>query len=236
MIGVWCERLERFDIASQLVRHDDTRFAKAGYQPSEETLCCLGVSPWLHWDVQNVAVRIHCSPKPYLHTVDREDNFVQVPFIGSGGTVALDAIGEMPAKPVYPFAHGFPADRNDALGQQILDIRRAEAKTDGTPKPHKRRYHGRNSSLSGVAYWLVSSWRSARRSTQGQQAGNAVVWFHAPLSSSAIAFAVSLSAGKKASIVTSDNVTSTAVPKTVVVVRNDNDPRSVFSRKGTATA
>ena len=49
-----------------------------------------------------------------------------MPFVGSGGTVTLDAIGEMPAKPVHPFAHGFPADGYTAFSQQILDVRRAK--------------------------------------------------------------------------------------------------------------
>ncbi|GLQ29185.1 hypothetical protein GCM10007927_39880 [Sulfitobacter pacificus] len=49
-----------------------------------------------------------------------------MPFVCSGGAVTLDAIGEMPAKSIHPFAHGFPADGYIAFSQQILDVRRAE--------------------------------------------------------------------------------------------------------------
>src|SRR5690606_26988197 len=54
--------------------------------------------------------------------------------------------------------------------------------------------------------------------------------------SSAIALTVCASAGKKASIVTSESVTSTAVPKTVVVLRNDKGPAGLVSVSGTAIA
>jgi hypothetical protein len=47
--------------------------------------------------------------------------------------------------------------------------------------------------------------------------------------------AVAPSAGKRDSIASSDNVMSTGVPKTVVVLTNDSTPDSLASRSGTAT-
>ncbi len=52
-----------------------------------------------------------------------------MPFVCNGGTVTLDALGEMSAKSVHPFAHGFPADGYTAFSQKILHIRRAERET-----------------------------------------------------------------------------------------------------------
>lgn len=49
-----------------------------------------------------------------------------MPLVGSSGVVTFDAIGEMPTKPVHPFAHGFPADGYTAFGKKILDVRSAE--------------------------------------------------------------------------------------------------------------
>ena len=65
-----------FDVTAQFVRHDNTRFAKAGDQPRKKTLGSFGVSARLHKDIQHVPVRIHRAPQPLLHAVDRNDNFV----------------------------------------------------------------------------------------------------------------------------------------------------------------
>ena len=101
---------DRPDIAAQFVRHDDTRFAKAGDQPRKETLGSFGNSAQQKKDCQHVPVRIHRSPPPLLHVVDRNEDFVQVPFVCSGRTVTFDAIEEMPVISVYPSAHGFWAN------------------------------------------------------------------------------------------------------------------------------
>ena len=128
MISFRRKNPDRFNVTAQFVRHNDTRFAKAGDQPSKETLGSFGVSTRLHKDIQHVPVRIHCAPQPLLCAVDRNNDFVQMPFVGSSGTVTLDAIGKMLTKPVHPFAHGFPTDSYTAFSKQVLDIRRAERK------------------------------------------------------------------------------------------------------------
>src|SRR5690606_7961508 len=47
--------------------------------------------------------------------------------------------------------------------------------------------------------------------------------------------AVAASAGKNDSMASSDNVTSSGVPNTVVVLKNDSTPSPVASRSGTIT-
>ena len=120
---------DRLDIAAQFVCHDDTRFVKAGDQPGKETPGSFGISARLRKDIEHIAVCIHRPPQPDFDAVDRYHNFIKLPFVCNGGTVTLDAIGEMSAKSVHPFAHGFPADGYTALSQKVLHIRRAERET-----------------------------------------------------------------------------------------------------------
>ena len=92
----------------------------------QKSPCCFSVSARLPKNIQHVSVRIYGPPEPNLHATDRDDDLIQVPFASNRRPVASDAIGEMPAKPVHPFAHCLAADDNTAFGQQILDIGRAE--------------------------------------------------------------------------------------------------------------
>ena len=61
--------------------------------------------------------------------VDQNDDFIEVPFVSTARSFALDAIREMTAKPVHPKPDGFAADNHSAFGKQILHISRAEGKT-----------------------------------------------------------------------------------------------------------
>lgn len=117
---------DRLEIAPQLVRYHDTGLAEPVDQPRQKSPFCFGVPARLYKDIQRVAVRIYRPPEPNLHAIDRDDNFIQVPFVSSCKPVASDAISEMPAKPVHPFAHCLAADDNTAFGQQILEVGRAE--------------------------------------------------------------------------------------------------------------
>jgi hypothetical protein len=55
---------DRFDVIAQFIRHNETRFAKAGDQSRKETLGSFGVSAWLHKDIQRVPARhtYCCTP------------------------------------------------------------------------------------------------------------------------------------------------------------------------------
>src|SRR6056297_1296703 len=128
VIGVRRQLTDRFDIAAQFVRNDNTGLAKSGDQLFQKPPGRFGVSPWLHQNVKRIPAPIHGPPQPHLHAVDRHDDFIEVPLICCSGPVALDAICEMPAKPVHPFTNGFPADDYAPFGEQILYIRRAQRK------------------------------------------------------------------------------------------------------------
>jgi hypothetical protein len=125
VLGVRGQLPDRFDIAAQLVRDDHAGLAKTGDQSPQEAPGRFGVSPGLNQNVEHISARVHGSPQPQLHAIDRHDDFIEVPLVCCSGPVALDAMCEMPTKPVYPFANGFPANNHASLRQQILYIRRA---------------------------------------------------------------------------------------------------------------
>jgi len=126
MICARCHIPDRFEIAAQLVRDHDTGFTEPVDQPCQETPCSLGVSLWLNENIKHVAVRVDRPPEPVFSAVDRDDDLIQVPFVGRGRSVTHDTIGKVAAKAVHPFPDRFPADHNTPIGEKVLDIRRAE--------------------------------------------------------------------------------------------------------------
>jgi len=123
VVGIRSQLPDRFDIAAQLVRDDNAGLAKTGDQLPQEAPGRFGVSPWLHQNVEHITIPINRPPQPHLNTVDWDHDFIEVPFVSRYRPVALHSTGEMPTKPVHPFANGFPADDYASLGEQILYIR-----------------------------------------------------------------------------------------------------------------
>lgn len=153
MITIRHEVADRPDLTAQLVGDHDPRRAKPVDQPLQEPAGGLCITLLLHENVEHIPIRVDCPPKPELHAIDRNNDFIQVPFVTGARPVALDAIGEMAAKPVHPVPDGFPADHHAAFGQQILDICRAQRKPmvrpdgigddlAGKRKPFRRRIVG----------------------------------------------------------------------------------------------
>ncbi len=133
MISIRHEVADRPDVTAQLVGDHDPRRAKPVDQPLQEPAGGLCITLLLHENVEHIPIRVDCPPKPELHAIDRNNDFIQVPFVTGARPVALDAIGEMAAKPVHPVPDGFPADHHAAFGQQILDICRAQRKPMVSP-------------------------------------------------------------------------------------------------------
>jgi len=61
-----------------------------------------------------------------VHTVDRDDDLVDVLLVGSAGSIASDASGELRAEAVHPQPDRLPADDDAPLGQQVFDVGRAQ--------------------------------------------------------------------------------------------------------------
>ena len=86
MFSLWKQLALSYTVASQLIGHDHARhILKAFQQPSEETLCCFGIPPWLNEDVEHNAVLIHGAPQIVLHSLDLDEDFVEVPFVSRPG-------------------------------------------------------------------------------------------------------------------------------------------------------
>ena len=76
-------------VTSQFIGHDHARHVlKAFQQPSEETLCCFGIPPWLNQDVEHNALLIHGAPQIVLHSLDPDEDFVELPFVSWPGPTA----------------------------------------------------------------------------------------------------------------------------------------------------
>ena len=89
VVGDRGQLTDRFDIAAQLVRDDNAVLVKTGDQLFQKPLDRTSMS------------RTYPRPSTARHNV---------PLICCSGPVALDAMCEMPTKPVHPFANGFPAE------------------------------------------------------------------------------------------------------------------------------
>lgn len=129
MISARHKVADRLDVTAQPVGDHDSRRAMPVYRPLQEPAGGLRITLLLHENVEHVPIRVYCPPETELHAIDRNNDFIQVPFITGARPVAFDAIGEMAAKPVHPVPDGFPDDHHATFGQKILDIRRAERKT-----------------------------------------------------------------------------------------------------------
>lgn len=129
MISVRRKVADRPDVTAQLVGDHDPRRAMPVDQPLQEPAGGLRITLLLHENVEHVPIRVDCPPEPELHAIDRNNDFIQVPFVTGAGPVALDARGEMAPEPVRPIPVGFPANQHAAFRKQILDIRRAQRKT-----------------------------------------------------------------------------------------------------------
>ena len=90
-------------VASQLIGHDHTpHILKAFQQPSEETLCCFGIPPWLNEYVEHNALLIHGAPQIVLHTLDPDEHFIEVPFVSRPGPAAAQTAGKGLAELLAP--------------------------------------------------------------------------------------------------------------------------------------
>ena len=126
------------ELLIQCVVHDDRRFsaidagpllvAELRNQPLQKAFGCFGTPPCLDEDIKRISVRIRRPSEPEFPTVYRNENFVQMPFVGYGWPVSSNTICELAAKAVDPSSDGFPAEYHAALREQIFNICSTERK------------------------------------------------------------------------------------------------------------
>ena len=122
MICLRCLMSNRLEVTAQFVRDNDPWLAELRDQPCHEAPGSFGIAACLNENVKRVAACIYRTPEPVLHTIDRDHNLVQMPFIIWPGTVLSDAGSEMRTKAINPKTDRLPAHYHTTLGKQILDI------------------------------------------------------------------------------------------------------------------
>jgi len=85
----------RSAVGTQLIRDHDAWRGDGGFQElSHEPLRCAAVSPTLDQDVENETVLINDASKPVLLASNRDDDFIQTPFVAASRRPPADLIGE----------------------------------------------------------------------------------------------------------------------------------------------
>src|SRR4029077_12585463 len=123
MFSLWKQLTLSHTVASQLIGHDHARhILKAFQQPSEESLCCFGIPPWLNEDVEHNALLIHGAPQIVLHSLDPDKHFVEVPFVSWPGPTAAQTAGKGLAELLAPAPDRLIGSDNTSFSQEQLDI------------------------------------------------------------------------------------------------------------------
>src|SRR3546814_763316 len=104
------DSLYRLYIAAQRVRYDDAGLAELPDEPGEEAFGGFCITARLNQYVENVAVRIDCSPEPEFLSTDGDDDFIHVPLVFRPWPLFANATGKMAAEAINPKSNRFPAD------------------------------------------------------------------------------------------------------------------------------
>ena len=142
----------RSPIGAQLVGDYDARWRDRGLEERlHEPLRCRGVPSSLDQNLENEAVLVDCAPQPMCLTRDRDDDFIQMPFVAASRRTLADRVSEGLAEFLPPWrtvSHGTQIPRAANISSTI------------------RRLEG-NRKYSQTA-WLITSggkrWRRSRRS------------------------------------------------------------------------
>ena len=89
---------------------------------------CLLVAPGLNKDIQHLALAVHCPPKIHPSSVYGDKNFVQMPAAIRPGSKAPQLSGIGPSELQRPAPYRLIGDINAALGEQVLDVAKANTK------------------------------------------------------------------------------------------------------------
>src|ERR1700722_4230131 len=121
-------------VGTELVRdHDAGRRGCRLQELCHEPLRRAAVSPALDEDVEDKAILIDGAPEPMLLARDRDEDFVQMPFVAASGSPLADLISERLAELLSPLAHGLIGNTNPAGRQYLLDHAQAQGKPEVEP-------------------------------------------------------------------------------------------------------
>jgi hypothetical protein len=115
-------------IAAQFVGHDHPRHILQTLQkPSEETLRSVGISSGLNENVENNTILIDGTPEIVLHTLDPDEDLVQVPLVPWSWPAPSQAVSETAGEFLAPASDRLVGHDDAALSQDQLNIPQAVA-------------------------------------------------------------------------------------------------------------
>jgi len=92
--------LDRLDVASKLVRNHNARLAETCDHTLQKAPGRLRITMLLNKNVESIAVGINRPPEPILHTLDRDNDLVEMPLVGSARSIPFNTTSEMATKTV----------------------------------------------------------------------------------------------------------------------------------------
>jgi hypothetical protein len=115
-------------VASQLVGGEPARRATLPFpQRAEEPRGGPAVPPALDEEVEGVAVLIQAAPEVDALATDRDQYLVEKPGVAEATHTCLQRAGVCPSELRAPLPDGFVGDAGSPLGQQVLDVTKAQA-------------------------------------------------------------------------------------------------------------
>jgi hypothetical protein len=116
-------------ITAQFVGHSDAWHTPPTHQLFQKTRCCASIPAALHENFQHITLGVDSTPEPVFLSGDGDNDFIEMPFVRSRGSIATDSGCDLRPKATAPHADCFVADREPTFGPQILDVAKAECKS-----------------------------------------------------------------------------------------------------------
>jgi hypothetical protein len=100
---------------------------------AQQSFGSVFIASRLDQHIKNKAILIDRVPEPMLLAVDRNDNFVEMPFVTKLRRALADFVGEVAPEFPGPTPNRFITDNDAASGQKIFDHPQAEWKAEIQP-------------------------------------------------------------------------------------------------------
>ena len=100
---------------------------------TQEALGGYSIAPLLHQDVQNDSVLANGSPQPVTFAMDLQRSFVLMPLIAGSHSSSTQRARKRGSELGAPLADRLVADDDVALGEEILNIAKAEVEAKVEP-------------------------------------------------------------------------------------------------------
>ena len=117
-------------IAFEFVRNDDTRrIAQVVHELAEKALRSMSITATLHQDIKSKTILIHGTPKIMMPAFDRENDFIQKPFVAALRLLSAYGVCKILPESQRPLAYRFKGDDDAAKSEHFFDIAKTQRKT-----------------------------------------------------------------------------------------------------------